>query len=132
MDLIQGLAAASAAIGIAKDLREIDRGVDEASYKLKIAELISALADTKIALADAKEKITSLEAELDRTTKGDLCPKCRIGRLSLASSSRMSMGGLGNYGVEEWKFTCGNSECDFETKKVNDPQGLVPKFIAKR
>jgi hypothetical protein len=58
MDIASGLSAASAAITIAKDLREIDRSVDEATFKLKIAELTEALADTKIALSDARNKIS--------------------------------------------------------------------------
>ncbi len=139
MDLIGELSAAKLAIDLAKDLRQIDRSVDEAGFKLKLADLTAALADTQVALAEARVKIIDkdariheLEIKLVDATKGDLCPKCRAGRLSLSGKSKMSMGGLGNYGVEEWDFRCNHPECDFETKRIQDPQSLVPKFVGKK
>jgi len=139
MDLIGGLSAAKLALDLAKDLRQIDRSADEASFKLKLADLTAALADTQVALAEARvlmidkdAQIRELEGSFKDATAGDLCPKCRAGRLSLIKSNAMSMGVLGRFGVEEWDFACGNSECDFETTKVQDPQGLVAKFVAKR
>lgn len=132
MDIIGGLTAAKLAIDIATDLRSIDRSVDEATFKLKLAELTIALADAQLALSEAKVKISGLENEIDSIKNGDTCPKCRIGRLLLVKTSLMAMGGLGRFGVEEWYYGCDNSVCDFEKKVVNDPQGLVPKFIAKR
>jgi hypothetical protein len=116
MDLIQGLAAASAAIGIAKDLREIDRSVDEASYKLKIAELISALADTKIALADAKEKIMPIEAELVCATSGDICPLCKIGRLKVQSVTPHDRVGS----VEFHTSKCDHDDCSYSSQRQYD------------
>jgi hypothetical protein len=139
MDLIGGLTAAKLAIDLAKDLRQIDRSVDEAGFKLKLADLTSALADTQVALSEARmemidkeRKIRELEDSLNSATKGDLCPKCRQGRLSLVSTSRLRIGGPVGIGVEEWKYECGNFECDFQTSKLNDPQGLVSKMITKR
>ena len=71
MDVMTGLAAASQALGIAKDLKELDASIGKAEFKLKIAELTEALADTKVALSEAKmslaEKdtaISNLEAEI--------------------------------------------------------------------
>jgi hypothetical protein len=132
MDLIQGLSAAAAAIGIAKDLREIDRNVDEADYKNKLADLLNALADTKIALADAKEKIASIEAKLDHATSGDVCPKCRTGRLNLTGNRPQHFGGLGNLGVEVWTFSCNLEDCDFTSDRIHDPQGLTQKFVSRK
>jgi len=132
MDLITGLSAVSQALGLVKDLREIDRGVDEASFKLKLAEIGSALADAKIALADAKERIAGLESELDTLKNGELCPKCRSGRMQLVSSEPHHMYGLGHLGVEDWNFVCDNSDCAFEQEKLNDPHGAIPKFASKR
>ena len=139
MDILGGLTAAKLALDLVKDLKEIDKSVDEASFKLKLAELTSALADTKVALSDAKislqeknEEIEILRSSLDIAQNGDFCPKCRAFRLALSSSEEMLMGGLGRYGVEEWTFECENPECDFQTMKVQDPQGLVAKFIVKR
>ena len=83
MDIIGGLSAAKIALDLAKDLREIDKSVDEAGFKLKIAELVSAVADTKVALADAKEQIHELQHEIRSLREGDLCPVCREGRLKV-------------------------------------------------
>ncbi len=132
MDIIGGLSAAKIAIDIAKELRSIDRSLDEATYKLKLADLTSALADTQLALAEAKIKVGDLETKLNVLVNGEVCPKCRTGRLDLTEKRGLVFGGLSNYGVEEWKYTCNNPECDFSTKHMHDPQSLIPKFIAKR
>jgi hypothetical protein len=39
MEILTGLTAISQAIGISRELKEIDRGVDEAAFKLKLAGL---------------------------------------------------------------------------------------------
>ena len=132
MDIIGGLTAAKIAIDIAKELRSIDRSLDEATYKLKLADLTSALADTQLALAEAKVKVGELESKLDVLANGEVCPKCRTGRLDLTEKRGLAMGGLHSFGVEEWKYSCNNSGCDFSTKHMNDPQSLIPKLIAKR
>lgn len=64
MDIISGLAAASQALEIAKQLREFDKSFQDAEYKLKIAELYTALSDTKMALADAREALQSKDATI--------------------------------------------------------------------
>ena len=132
MDLIGGLSAAKLAIDIAKDLRSIDRSVDDATFKLKLAELTMALADAQLALSEAKVKIGELEGKISSIEDGKICPKCRVGRLLLIATESMSMGGLGRFGVQEWEYKCNNSECGFTIKEVIDPQGLVPKHLAKR
>lgn len=57
MDIGSGLAAAGNALTIAKTLKSIDKDYDAATYKMKIIELIDALTDAKLALAEAKEKL---------------------------------------------------------------------------
>jgi len=52
-----------------KDLREIDKAVDAAAYRLRIAELTSVMADIKLALTDAKDKLALKDAEIDRLKK---------------------------------------------------------------
>lgn len=138
-EIVTGLAAANQATQLLKELREIDKSVDEADFRLKIAELMGALADTKVALSEANlnlnEKdliIQNLTEQLDAAMTGDICLKCKSGRLKLIKTRKMSNGGLGRYGVEEHVFRCEEVTCDFETTRVHDPQGLVPKFIAKR
>lgn len=116
MDLVAGLSAASTAIGIAKDLREIDRGVDEATYKLKLAELASALADTKLALADAKTKISDLSSEIAKLSEGDICPKCKNGRQKVISFSQHA-----SRSMWQWhKCECDNPDCDYEATRLFD------------
>lgn len=76
MDIMTGLAAAAQALDIAKNLRELEKGFDQAEFKLRIAELYSALSDAKIALADAKEALAAKDAEIGRlkATQGSKMP----------------------------------------------------------
>jgi len=64
MDLMIGMSALSQALGIAKQLKEFEKQFDSAEFKLKIAELYSALADAKINLADAKGALDSKDTEI--------------------------------------------------------------------
>ncbi|MFL5015607.1 MAG: hypothetical protein ACJ8EW_05355 [Rhizobium sp.] len=57
VDITATLAVLGQAIGIAKDLREIDKGLDAGEFKAKMAELYGSLADVKMALADAQEEL---------------------------------------------------------------------------
>jgi len=66
MDIPVLLASITSAIGIAKELREIDRGLGEADFKMKIAELTASLADTKIALVDLQEELQAKDREIGR------------------------------------------------------------------
>lgn len=137
MTLLEGLSAATAALGLLKELRDIDRSVDDAEYKLKIAEISSALADAKIALSDASleinendQKIQSLKSELDTARFGDTCPKCRKGRLQLTDTRGQTQMGLMHYGVEIWSFQCDDDDCKFEQRRHHDPHGAIPKAAA--
>ena len=139
MTLIEGLTAANLALGLVKDLREIDRSVDEAGFKLKLAELTSALADAKIALSDAnlelnesKIKAATLERELETAVNGDICPQCKKGRMKLEKTRPKTQHGLNHYGVEEWHFTCDDRDCNFQQKKLHDPHGVLQKAATKK
>lgn len=66
MDIVTGIAALTQALDIAKKLREFGQTFDEAEFKLKIAELYSALADAKMSLADSKQQLEEKDAEIDR------------------------------------------------------------------
>lgn len=105
MNISAGIAAVTQAITIAKTLRSIEKSYDEATLKAQLAELVSALADAKLALTEAKEShqkkdkmIAKLKASFE--AHGDLitsdggykffvgedgnplgypvCPKCEI------------------------------------------------------
>ncbi len=64
MDIPGTLAVIAQAISITKDLKDIDRGIDSAEFKLKIAELSSSLADAKLTLLDAQEELQGYEKEI--------------------------------------------------------------------
>jgi len=53
-----------------KAIQEIDKNLDAAKYKPKVAELMSAVIDTKIALVDAREEVASKAKEIDRPKGG--------------------------------------------------------------
>jgi len=139
LDILTGLAALSQALGIAKELREIDRGLDEAAFKLKLADLQTNLAEAKASLSDAKielssksQRIKELEGELDLAINGDYCPKCRSGRMKLVRTDFHHMYGLGHLGVEEWEFACANEDCGFVQTRLHDPHGAIPAHARKR
>jgi hypothetical protein len=69
VDIMGALATASQAIKLVQDLRGIDRAMDAAEYKLKIADLTDALSNIKLALTDAKEDLASKDAEIDKLKK---------------------------------------------------------------
>ena len=64
MDLPAALSSVSTALTIVKQLNDIDKRMDEAGFKLKIAEATSALADAKLGLIDAQNEIRSKDAEI--------------------------------------------------------------------
>lgn len=132
MDIVGGLTAAKLALDLAKDLRGIDRSVDEATFKLKLADLSTALADTQLALSEAKVKMADLERELQAAKLGDICPKCLAGRLRLVRTEGHFYGGLANFGVEDWDYQCDSLDCNFEQRKLHDPHGAISKAAARR
>lgn len=50
-------------------MRGIDKAVDAAEFKLKIADLTGALSDIKLALTEAREELASKEAEINALKK---------------------------------------------------------------
>jgi hypothetical protein len=54
MNPTEVIASMSAAIGLAKELVGINKAVDEATWKLKTAELTSALADAKMGVTERR------------------------------------------------------------------------------
>mgnify|MGYP001398699799 CR=1 FL=1 len=129
MDWGAALSAVATAVGIAKDLREIDQGLDKAAMKARLADVISNLADVRIALTDAREEMRERDAEVDRlrrafefrsslvekdgykfepfpdgTPKGEpFCPRCEqnLGRFYRLNS----IAGYSKYGCPECKST---------------------------
>jgi hypothetical protein len=69
VDIMTAMATASQAIKLANDLRGIDKAVNEAEFKLKIADLTVALSDIKMALWEAKEDLGAKQSEIDKLKK---------------------------------------------------------------
>jgi hypothetical protein len=63
MDIIAAISAATKALEALKAIRDIDKSFDAATWKAKVAELMSDIADMKLALIDANEQIRGLEKE---------------------------------------------------------------------
>ncbi|WP_415404231.1 hypothetical protein [Tateyamaria sp. SN3-11] len=99
---------------MAKDIREIDKSVDEASFKMKLAELMSALADAQVALADAKIEVSELRAEIAGMQAGESCPKCRTGRLSVVSVDQSQH----QVGYEFHVSKCDEEACGYANKRT--------------
>lgn len=77
MDLAAALGAVGAALNVAKSIKDIDAAFDRAAYKIQIADLMSNLADVKVAVLEAQEELRDAKAENERLTnalsaKGDL------------------------------------------------------------
>jgi len=128
MDIMSGLSAASTAIGIVKDLRALDRSIDDATFKLKIAELSAALADTQVALSEAKaelsekdETIRGLERIIAELKTGEGCPICGTGRMKVTASRPHPT--FGNFGLQERTLTCDNPDCSHTEERRHDPSG---------
>ncbi len=66
MDVAALISSATAALGFAKELIEVDRAVDQAQWKLKLAELTSALADLKVGALELKSEIDARDKEIVR------------------------------------------------------------------
>lgn len=55
--IAEGIAAATFALKAAKDLREIDRSISDADFKLRIADISTTLADIKLAMIDLQDQL---------------------------------------------------------------------------
>lgn len=132
MEVLTGLTAASQAIGIIKQLRDLDKALDEAIFKSKLLELQEAVFDAKSALLDAKqnilekdERIAELEGSLKSAESGDKCPVCRNGTLQVkAVRPHPSMG---DAGIQERDLQCSNAECQHSERRVFDPMGILKR-----
>jgi hypothetical protein len=69
MDWAVALTSASQALGLVKTLVEVDRSVDHATFKMKIADLSSNVADLKLALIEAQSEATEKDETIARLKK---------------------------------------------------------------
>jgi len=63
MDIVAAIATGTKAIEVLKAIKDINKSFDDATWKGKVAELISDIADMKIALTEANDKVITLEKE---------------------------------------------------------------------
>jgi hypothetical protein len=64
MDFMTIIATATKSLEIVKAIKDIDKQIGEAELKAKAAELLSNLADLKIALVEAKEEAAAKDSEI--------------------------------------------------------------------
>ena len=126
MDLITGLSAASQAVGLAKQLRDLDRAIDDAGYKAKLIELHEKVLDARTSLLEAREailekdaRISDLEKSLAELKSGEPCPICHQGVLQVTASRAHPQFGV--FGHQERTLTCTNAECGHSEKRRHDP-----------
>jgi hypothetical protein len=63
VDIITAISAGTKALEALKAIRDIDKSYDAATWKAKVAELMSDIADMKLALVEANDKIHTLDRE---------------------------------------------------------------------
>jgi hypothetical protein len=69
LDIITAIAAGTKALEALKAIQDINKAYDSATWKSKVAELMSDIADMKIALIEANDQIRDLEKANDALTK---------------------------------------------------------------
>lgn len=67
-DFVSTISTLGHAVKIVKDLNQIDRELDKAELKLKIAELSGALATAQITLSEAQQEASSKDAQIQKLT----------------------------------------------------------------
>jgi ribosomal protein L29 len=131
-EILTGLSAANQAVSLVKELREIDRTVDDASFKLKLAELSEALADTRVALSEAKTALSEKDQEISEIRRilaeveyGETCKICWSGTLQVIDVKPHPIRRAELMGVQDWMLQCDNQECQHGEKKIHDPNGYL-------
>jgi hypothetical protein len=66
MDFVTIIATATKSLELVKALKDIDKQIGEAELKARAAELLSNLADLKVALVEAKEEAAAKDGEINK------------------------------------------------------------------
>jgi hypothetical protein len=66
MDIMTALSTATKSLEVVKALRDIDKQIGQAELKARAADLLSNLADLKVALVDARDEIEEKDKEIGR------------------------------------------------------------------
>ena len=122
MDLTSGISSVVQALQIAKSLKDFDNTLDNAEFKLAIADLTEKLADAKISLSDAKMALNEKDAEIrqlreqiENSSRGGMCPLCNVGRMKVVSSRPHPV--FHHFGTQEDTIKCQSDDCG-HTEKV--------------
>ncbi|WP_322894130.1 MULTISPECIES: hypothetical protein [unclassified Yoonia] len=132
MDLVSGLSAASQALAIIKQLRELDGASNQIELKEKLLTLQEAAFEARTALLDAKEacltkdkEIADLKSKLKAATSGDVCPVCQEGNLK--TERILPHPEMGGVGIQEKHLKCDNIDCAHAEKRTHDPSNILGK-----
>lgn len=68
MDIMSALTLGTKTLEALKAIKDIEKNFDAATWKAKVAELMSDVADMKMALVEANDKITELEKRASELT----------------------------------------------------------------
>lgn len=71
-EITQGLASLKVAIDIAKGLQAANSALEQAVLKVQLADLMGALADAKVALAQSQERFAEKDAEIQSLKNWEL------------------------------------------------------------
>jgi hypothetical protein len=69
MDIVHAIAAGTKALEVLRAIRDINKAYDDASWKSKVAELMSDIADMKMALFEANDQMRALQTDNDKLAK---------------------------------------------------------------
>ena len=69
VDIMTALATTGHISNLIKELLGIDKAVNAAEFKFKIAELTEAVSDLKLSLVEAKDDLATKDAEIERLKK---------------------------------------------------------------
>lgn len=110
------ITSVSAAITLARRLKEISDNIQEAEFKNLLADLSLELADVKLKLAEVLDENAELKNRLRALddAEGDQCPKCRKRGWRLDSSKPDPV--FGDLGGMRKLFKC--SVCGFSEEKL--------------
>lgn len=77
MPIVEALSAVGSAIEVAKAMRAAEKSFDAATYKLQLADLMTALSDARLELVASREAMVERDAEFERlrqtlAVQGDL------------------------------------------------------------
>lgn len=69
MPIMEALSAVSTAIDVAKGMRAVEKNFDAATYKIQIADLMTALSDARLELAAARDAALEKDAAFEELKK---------------------------------------------------------------